>query len=190
MSPSPTDKKQRGKAVSPHWKKGVQQGSAGDRKRKAESEERGHGGSRCRDPRAVSDVVGGRTFPVSSPVTLLLGMRIPVSFLVCHQPKLTVKPRAYARSSSPVVDKPPPFCPSAFRGMYPLFSPSDFFITRRHRLLLLCLLGMVSQLVPKSARLRLLRAFTSRSWIHSELVMFLWSGVNTCVATTTRRQEV
>jgi len=63
MSPSPTDKKQRGKAVSPHWKKGVQQGSAGDRKRKAESEERGHGGSRCRDPRAVSDVVGGRTFP-------------------------------------------------------------------------------------------------------------------------------
>ena len=128
--------------------------------------------------------------PVSSPVTLLLGMRIPVSFLVCHQPKLTVKPRANARSSSPVVDKPPPFCPSAFRGMYPLFSPSDFFITRRHRLLLLCLLGMVSQLVPKSARLRLLRAFTSRSWIHSELVMFLWSGVNTCVATTTRRQEV
>ena len=80
--------------------------------------------------------------PVSSPVTSLLGTRIPVSFLVCHQPKLTAKPRANARSSSPVADKAPPFCPRACRGTYPLFSPSAFFITRRHRILLLCLSGV------------------------------------------------
>jgi hypothetical protein len=65
MSSSPSDKKQLGKAVSTHWKKCVQRGSAGDRKRKAEADECGRGGAsqRCNSPRAVSDVVGGRTFP-------------------------------------------------------------------------------------------------------------------------------
>ena len=190
MSPSPTDKKQRGKAVSPHWKKGVQQGSAGDRKRKAESEERGHGGSRCRDPRAVSDVVGGRTFPGELSHYIIAGYENPRVF-----PSVpSTKADGQAKGKRKV------FVPSGGQTAAVLSKclprhVSAFFTERilHYQKASVTASMSVGDGVPIGAKIcktTLLQAFTSRSWIHSELVMFLWSGVNTCVATTTRRQEV
>ncbi|KAI2493781.1 hypothetical protein MHU86_20744 [Fragilaria crotonensis] len=81
MSPSPSDNKQRGKRSSPHRKKSVQRDSAGDRKRKAKGYERGRGGaSRRRVSRAVSDVVGGRTFPGELSRYIIAGYENPRVF--------------------------------------------------------------------------------------------------------------
>ncbi len=134
MSPYPSDKQQRGKAVSPQQKKGVQRGSAGDRKRKAKVDERGRGGaSRRRDPRPVSDVVGGRTFPGELSRYIIAGYENPRVFPGVPSTNADGQTKSKARSLSPVADKAPPFCPRAFRGTYPFFSPSALFITRRQR---------------------------------------------------------
>ena len=105
MSPSPTDKKQRGKAVSPHRKEGVQQGSAGDRKRKAKVDERGRGGAsrRC-NPRPVSDVVGGRTFPGELSRYITAGYENPRVFPGVPSTNADGQTKSKARSLSSVAD--------------------------------------------------------------------------------------